>query len=95
MKIYFALVQNSESGEYHIRRYKMIESPKKDFIPLSNDAECGEIIDEKFTTPVSCKWTNGKMYKYFPETSMRHVCDDVGRKVCGQCVSTLYTTQSN
>ena len=39
------------------------------------------------------KYTDGKLYTYYDESTMRFLCAKVGRKVCGQCVATLYTTK--
>lgn len=95
---YYALVQNKESGEYHIREYKERidkNTGEVKHIPSSSKLQCGEYIDDKYTPALNMKMDDGKYHKYFGESGMRHLCADVGRRVCGQCVATLYASNDD
>lgn len=96
MSEYYALVQNRESEEYHIREYKKKFEELTNsvhFIPVSDYLECGELMDEKYTKPIKQLWKDGKKYLYFREGDVRYVCANIGRQVCGRCVATLYASQ--
>lgn len=95
---YYALVQNKDSGEYHICEYeKRIDqnTGKEKYIPSSSKLQCGEYIDGKYTHALNMEGTDGKCYTYFRESGIRHLCAGVGRQVCGQCVATLYASNDD
>lgn len=95
MRAYYALVKNTESEEYHLRSYrKVVNDATKEvkYKSISDCSECGEFIDEKFTGALLKEHVDGKKYTYYDEGGMRFLCAKVGRKVCGKCVATLYTT---
>ena len=95
---YYAIVQNMESEEFHIQKFeKKIDRETKSirFIPVTDYSECGEFMDKKYSSPIKQLWKDGKKYPYFKEDAMRYVCADIGRQVCGRCVSTLYASQDD
>jgi len=88
---FYALVQNVESEEYHIRQLvkKYDEDEKKyKYYYVSKYLECGDEVDEKYTKELVYEER-----KFFAEDKMRYICYQLGRKVCGQCVATLYATK--
>lgn len=95
MQKYYALVQNIESDEYHIREYEKkldLTDKKYKFYPTSNKLQCGEEVISKYTKPISFDVGETKR-RYFIGEEMRHICAEIGRQVCGQCVSTLYASK--
>ena len=92
---YYALLQNTESEEYHIREYKKeydYTDEKWKYYPVSKEMCCGELVDNKFTRPLKVT-VQEKDRHFFTDEEMRHICADIGRRVCGQCVATLYASK--
>lgn len=95
MMKYYALLQNIYSEEYHIREYKKeydYTDEKWKYYPVSRKMCCGEFVDNKFSSPLKIP-VDGKNRHYFTDTEMRHICAEIGRRVCGQCVATLYASK--
>lgn len=96
MAKFYALHKNNETEEYHIQEYKQIIDPitgEKNYKSVSKFCNCGAVRDTDYTSALKMKYTDGKLYTYYGEAAMRFLCAMVGRKACGQCVATLYTTK--
>ena len=53
---YYAIVQNMESEEFHIQKYKKTidrETKSIRFIPVTDYSECGEFMDKKYSSNIS------------------------------------------
>lgn len=80
----YTLKQHKETGELHLFKGKM-NPPDSDYACTSEtSSQCEEMTwDDSAGNRFGCK----------TEDQARKLIAEIGREVCGTCVSTLYTTK--